>query len=325
MESTYLIDEYVATQPGEPYRLFPFGTIIKNGHKRDITPEYAASFKLPHFKPPIKRGSHEDTTPAGGHIVGLEVRIDGLYAIPEMNEQGAKALQEGAYRYHSPEVIWDDGGLENPQTGEIIPGPFIVGDALLHTPHLGEAAALYSIDPIKEKTMTDETVEIPKNFWEKFTAFFEQREPEVKIVPPEDYEAVKTERESFKAELDTLKAEKARVETLAALKSELRGERFCSAFAADEVADEAAAMLAGMTDEQREWVKGKLAALAGQVEVSNLTEEKGSDQPAPESAQELMGIEIKKAMDERKLSYQDAFRAVCLENPELANKYAKGA
>lgn len=322
METTYLIDDYVSTIPGEPYRLFPFGTLVKNGRKRDITPEYAATFHLPHFKPPIKRGSHEDTTPAGGHIVGLEVRIDGLYAIPELNEQGAKALQEGAYRYHSPEVIWEDSGLEDPTTGEIIPGPLIVGDALLHTPHLGEAAALYSIEPEKENQMAD-TVEIPKNFWEKFEALFDRKPERVEVIP-EDYEATKLQLDEFKAKLQAIETEKARIEQLSALKVELRGEQFCEHFAADEAADAAAAMLAGMTDEQREWVKGEFAKLAGQVQVSNLTEEKGSDQPAPDSPAAEMGAAIKAKMEQFKISYVEAFAAVCKENPDLANKYAKG-
>ena len=81
----FVNDKFVAVSPGEPYRLFPFGPIFKGGQRRDITPEFASKFKLPHFKPPIKLGSHDETTPAGGHIVGLEVRADGLYALTEMN------------------------------------------------------------------------------------------------------------------------------------------------------------------------------------------------------------------------------------------------
>jgi hypothetical protein len=109
--TTYLIDDYVATKTGTGYRLFPFGVIYKNGKRREITPEFASQFKLPHFKPPIKLGSHDDPTPAGGHIVALEVRADGLYAIPEWNEKGEISNTDGAYRYHSPEVIWNDGAI----------------------------------------------------------------------------------------------------------------------------------------------------------------------------------------------------------------------
>ena len=68
--SMYLIDEYVNVTAGEPYRLFPFGKIIKGGKTREITRELAAKFKLPHFKPPIKRGSHNDDAPAGDGLNG---------------------------------------------------------------------------------------------------------------------------------------------------------------------------------------------------------------------------------------------------------------
>src|SRR5512139_4007279 len=160
MDTTYLIDNYVTTNQGPAYRLFPFGVIYKNGKRREITPEYAAQFKLPHFRPAVKLGSHEDTTPAGGFIVALEVRDDGLYAVPEWNEKGETAMQDGAYRYHSPEVLWDDGAIENPADGSLITGPLILGDALLHMPHLGEATALYSIEPITEEQKM-ENVTVP--------------------------------------------------------------------------------------------------------------------------------------------------------------------
>jgi len=68
MESLYLVEEYVALRPGDPFRLFPFGKLVKGGKEIEITPELARRFKLPHFKPPIKLGSHNEETPAGGHI-----------------------------------------------------------------------------------------------------------------------------------------------------------------------------------------------------------------------------------------------------------------
>ena len=117
METTYVLDNYVTTTAGNPFRIFPFGVIYKNGVKREITPDFAKQIKLPHFKPPIKLASHDDSAPAGGFIVGLEVREDGLYAVPEWNEAGLKAIQDGAYRYNSPEIIWGDGAIENPVTG----------------------------------------------------------------------------------------------------------------------------------------------------------------------------------------------------------------
>ena len=65
MEQTeYAITELVAVRPGEPFRLLPFGRLVKGGRSWDITPEFARRFQLPHFKPPIKMGSHRDETPA---------------------------------------------------------------------------------------------------------------------------------------------------------------------------------------------------------------------------------------------------------------------
>ena len=144
-------EKYVHTEAGEPFRIFPFGEIFKDGEMREVTSEMASSFTLPHFKPPIKLGSHVDTTPAGGHIMALEVRDDGLYAVPEYTEKGNKSIKEGDYRYNSPEIIWADKAIEDPETGDWIPGPMIVGVALLHEPHLGEATALYRTRPVDNK------------------------------------------------------------------------------------------------------------------------------------------------------------------------------
>lgn len=312
----YLVDEYVNTKPGEPYRLFPFGRIVKNGKARDITPEYAARFKLPHFKPAIKRGSHAETTPADGHIVGLEVRQDGLYAIPELNETGEKDLKDGAYRYHSPEVIWEDSGLEDPQTGKVISGPLIVGDALLHMPHLGEAAALYEITPLQGGE-TMEEVKIPMSLWEKFLSVVHiggepKPEPEKETVevikPPEDYEVLKvkvTEYEAEKQRMEADLAQKARVENFAAQLKETK-------------VAEGADILAGMTDAQAEWVMTQFKALSAQVQESNLTGEIGSTGEAlPADPKEALNKAILAKAEELKSDYVTAYHVLASEKPEL--------
>ena len=90
--------EFVNTKPGDPIRLFPFGKLFKNGKLIEFTKELAARFRLPHFKPPIKLGSHNDDQAAGGHITGLEVRDDGLYAHVELTDKGGEALVAGDFR-----------------------------------------------------------------------------------------------------------------------------------------------------------------------------------------------------------------------------------
>lgn len=329
--SMYLLDNYVSTKPGEPFRLFPFGRVIKNGVVHNITREYAAKFRLPHFKPPIKLGSHDETTPAGGHIVDLEVRDDGLYAVPEVTDKGAQALFDGSYRYQSPEVIWEDGGMENPITGEMIPGPLIVGDALLHMPHLGEAAALYSVEPMKEHNM--ETVEVPKSFWEQFMARIFPKLEDMPTAPPapvkpsepsDEFKAAVKERDDYKAKLQTLEAERKHTELIATIRGEFVKTEFGSTYIELGKADETAQMLAGMTEEQRSWCVRNFAALSKQISTNDaITHEIGSG--AANTTQDPIqaynaAIEAEKTAN--KLDFAAAMTKVNAEHPELYQAYA---
>lgn len=327
-ETVYLIDEYVSTTAGEPYRLFPFGALYKGGKKRVIDAAYAARFRLPHFKPPIKLGSHEEATPAGGQIIGLEVRADGLYAIPELTDQGAAALSRGDYRYHSPEVIWETGGLEDPATGEILAGPLIVGDALLHTPHLGEAAALYSIEPVgEEHDMADENVSVPKPIWDKFTAWLDNltaprnETPPAPVVEPEQLTALTTERDQYKAELETLRAEQAAANERAAIVAQLQDqEKFGGMYIELGKAEEAAGMLSGMNADQRDWVMRTFSAHAAQINTSALYSERGSTGAgAVSDPSAALDAEIKRVATEKKIGYHEAFAIVGAEKPEMFN------
>lgn len=300
--NSILFDEFVNVKAGEAYRLFPFGKIVKNGKVREITPEFAATIKLPHFKPAIKLGSHEDATPAGGHILALEVRADGLYAVPEFNDKGAQALTDGAYRYHSPEIIWE-GGLESP-TGGVISAPLIVGDALLHSPHLGEAAALYSVEVIesnKEQSM-NENISIPASFWDKFVAPLFDKKPEtvevVKEVVPEDYTATKQELEQYKAQIETQKAEAAR---------QARVEKFTAELGETKADPALADLLSDLPDEKAELVMKQFRALSEQIGAS-LEQEQGSPADGvvedPKAAFNAAVLSISK---EKGINYNAAF------------------
>lgn len=316
----YLIDEYISVAPGEPYRLFPFGKIYKDGKVREVTPELAAKFKLPHFKPPIKRGSHAESAPAGGHIKALEVRADGLWAIPEYNENGMSDVQSGAYRYHSPEVIWSDGDVfEDPQTGEFIQGPLIVGDALLHMPHLGEAAALYSVEPNTEgnENMSDqlETVAVPKSFWDSFVAFFKpEPKPETEPVQAEEFDAdqfaaVARERDEYKAEIDRMKSEAERA---------ARVESFAAELKETKVNGEFAEILAGMDGEVAARFVQEFKALSAQINESALLDERGTEGDGQEVT---LDAAIKAKMADKKVDYATAFNLVRAESPELVQNY----
>jgi hypothetical protein len=66
--SERVYDAFVMTRPGEAYRLLPFGQIKRaaGGPTHNLTPESAAKFKLPHFKPPVKMGSHRQVVTLSG-------------------------------------------------------------------------------------------------------------------------------------------------------------------------------------------------------------------------------------------------------------------
>ena len=325
--TTFLIDDFVNVKPGKAFRLFPFGKLVKGGKIIEITKELASRFRLPHFRPPIKLGSHDDTTPAGGHIVGLEVRDDGLYAIPEFTDKGATALDAGDYRYHSPEVIWEGGGLEHPETGETLEGPMIVGDALLHTPHLGEAAALYSVEPINNDggtQMSDATVNLPVSVFDRLMARFakEPEEPKQEIpleTPVDEYTA---KYETAQAEVDKLAAQVADMEAQAE-----QGERVAH-FAAeltDTVLVEDAeihALLAGLDEESATAVLTKFKALSAQINESALTGDLGNSGDADErpAVTRLNDLAAEK-MKEAKVDYNAAFAMVKAEQPDLYDAY----
>lgn len=322
-DNTFLLDEFVTTRTGTPYRLFPFGTLVKGGRTREITPDMAGKFRLPHFKPAIKLGSHYEPTPAGGHIIALEVREDGLYAVPEWNEKGEQALEDGAYRYHSPEVIWEDGALEDPTTGRPIPGPLILGDALLHMPHLGEAAALYSVGSTqKEQNTMTEAFEFPQTFWDKLGAILKPAPVEPKPAESEEYQAVVVERDQYKAELDAFKAELAQNALVNELTSKLQDkEQFGMSFIELKGAQEAAGVLAGMSPEQRDWVMRNFKALAAQSDA--LTSEIGDNNGAAVTDDPISALDaaVRAKQAESKLDYSAALNAVTIERPELLEAY----
>jgi len=312
----FLVDEYVYTRPGEPYRLFPLGDLYDDGGKmyQSFTSDFAKTFKLPHFKPPIKIGSHAENAPAAGHIVGLEVRESGLYAIPEYNKTGIEALERGDYRYHSPEVYWEtDTGMVDPLTGKPIEGPLIWGDALLHTPKLGEAAALYTIELKGGQHMGIENVEVPKTLWDKFTAWFNKRvdesEPAEPVAPevPEEFKAALKERDELKAQMQALEAEKARI---------ARRDSFAAQLKETKVA-EGADKLAAMTDETAAWVIQNFKALSAQINESALLGELGTTGEGAGDPSKTIDEAVKALAAEKEISYPEAMIILAHDKPEM--------
>ena len=326
-DTTYLLEHYVFTKAGEPFRLFKFGKLVKDGAVRIITKELAARFKLPHFKPPIKRGSHDDAAPAGGHIVALEVRDDGLWAMPEYNEQGLLAIENGDYRYHSPEVIWD-GWLENPETGEKIEGPLIVGDALLHTPHLGEAAALYSVEVIdggNDMTVQDEKVSL--GLLGQLFDLFSKQEPQLpddtEPTPPDPTEDYQAQYETAQTQVEQLTAQVADFE--AAGKQKERLDHFAAEFSEVEAVAENVdlfGILAEVTEEQAEQLMVIIKAIAEQARVANLTQDvgdTGADIEGDPTA--TFDAAVKKVMGDKEVGYNAAMGIVRDEQADVFNAY----
>ena len=320
-ETEYAITEYLAVAPGEPFRLLPFGTLVKNGRRRDITPEVARAFRLPHFRPAIKLGSHADTTPAGGHIVGLEVRDDGLYAVPEFNDEGAAALARGAYRYHSPEIVWD-GGMEDPRTGAMQQGPLIVGDALLHTPHLGEAAALYAAEVSKgAMSMSNDTVTVPVSWLDRLLGRVPDEPPAPTPGPQpvalsaapqaDELSAVLAERNDLAAKIATMEAERTRAARVQHFDAELDGTPL-----ADDA--ELPAVLADLPEATAAELLRKFKALAAQIQLSALTGDVGSEgQAVTGDPTAALDAAIRAEMTKNKTDYSAALTALMAAQPEL--------
>lgn len=339
-----IIDNFVTTQPGQPYRLLPFGPIKRatGGPVRNLTPEMAAKFKLPHFQPPIKLGSHTEETPAGGHITALFVRnegdpkTDGLWATPVMNDKGASSMGEGHYKYHSPEIIWAGGGIEDATTGQFIEGPLIVGDALLHVPALGEATALYTSQVYEGEIMTAEPmVEVPKSFLDQLMAFFKTGEPAkpepqkpAEGIAPEKFAALQTEKDELAARVKQIEADQLRAVTVSKLATALKDpDKFSATFASDKAATEAAEKLAALPSESAEWVMQQFGALSKRIDYSKLTAELGSNSGASDSPRQAFAAAVTEKMRKDKISYADAYAIVKDEAPDLFSAYAndKGA
>ena len=329
-ETTYLVDQFKLLERISKrlvkIRVFPFGRVVKDGVERLITPELAARFRLPHFRPPLKLGSHREDAKGGGLIVGLEVGEDGLYEIVETNDNGNEAIEERHFGFQSPEVIWEDGYLEHPETGEPIYGPLIVGDALLHTPHLGEAAALYSVEPITDKEgvhMTD-TVAVPNSLWEKLMARFDPPEIEQEPapepqVPTEDYAAelqqARGEVDTYKAELDALKADNERQVRITHFAAELPDE-----------GEEVHELLAGLDQDRADAIATRLKALYAQIEQNPDQDVGGAGDPDEQGVDPVQALHqsVLAYASEHEVSYPAAFTAVTTTNPDLVASYQGG-
>ena len=216
--------------------------------------------------------------------------------------------------------------MEDPNTGKLIEGPLVVGDALLHTPHLGEATALYHINQVGEKPMQDETtVAVPVSFFDRLLGRVQdepEKEPEPELTPvveAEKYEAVTAERDELTAKVQTMEAEQRKAERIAHFVAELKEHE-----AVKEDA-EIHELLAGLDEETSEALVTKFKALAAQIKESNLTELIGaSGDPDNSNPDDLLNAAVEEKMKETGTDYPTAFGMVRTEQPELFTVYKGG-
>ena len=328
-DSDFLIDEFFASNYDKAagiikIRLFPFGKVYKGENVYDITPEMASRFHLPHFKPPLKLGSHKEETASGGSFVSLEVGSDGLYGLVSLTDEGRSAFTRKSYRYHSPEVIWPGGGIQDPKTGEMIKGPLLVGAALLHSPHLGEEAALYSVEEPKQvnkgaKIM--EMTQVPTSWLERLLDRFTPGEQPEPVKPEKEQKAVVPNVDEFTARLqekenaiEALNAQIAQMQ--AAQERQTRVEHFATELA-DET-EEIHVLLAELPEEAANALVTRFKALRAEIKLDpgQTAGARGADEE-PMSSEDNLDKIIQEYAAENKVFYHVAFEAVRAQRPEL--------
>lgn len=327
-ESVFLIDGFSAATINErdmevKIRLFPFGVIYKDGISKQIDREYASKFRLPHYQPPLKIGSHKQEAVGGGKYYALEVGDDGLYGLAKLNDNGWRALKEKHYGYHSPEVIWEGGFLENPSDGSRIEGPMIVGDALLHNPHLGESTALYSIEPktdIGDNKMDENMVPVPESFLARLMSTFTRKEEvEERGAQVSDEFAAKLQASQDKitaleSQVKAMEAEAARKGRVAEFASKLKNEPV-----------ETAEILAELDDDVAEKLVGRFNAVAAQA-AHNVDQDVGNSGNGDElnsNPSEILIKSVDAYCAEHGVDFNAGFDAVAKENPEIVSEYFK--
>jgi hypothetical protein len=223
--------------------------------------------------------------------------------------------------------------MENPTNGDKIEGPMIVGDAFLHTPHLGQAAALYTSEAVRGTLLpaTDKEQTKPKDYEvtsnmdnkieqaiDKFTAWLE-RQPADETAPVDEFAAVQAERDNLKIELEAIQAAKAKAEKYTAIKAEFDTDQFGAAFAEYATDTDAIEVLADMTDEQREWVIKELRAKSAQINEGALLEEVGADVEGVSDGEPTAQLDaaVKKIMKEENVNYGAALEIAKTKHADL--------
>ncbi len=146
------IDPFQYTS-GQPFRVFPIGTFKRGDRTIDLTPERLQEMKAnydaqrPRWKIPIYAGHPTETNPDPpkfGNVASLELRSDGLYAVPEYTDDGQKLINSQAYQYISPGVLWGIGGSKYVDEQGVEYDNTLDHISLTNRPFFGSKTAMFS-------------------------------------------------------------------------------------------------------------------------------------------------------------------------------------
>lgn len=355
---------------GKPFRIFPIKKAKRGDREIDVTRERLAQMKenyesdRPRWKIPIYAGHPTDTNPDPpklGNAASLELRDDGLYAVPEYTDEGKRSVSGGEYQYSSPGVLWsingsfytDDQGNEFDNVIDHI--------ALTNRPYWGKDTMVFSSDPevLEKNAEAGEIMERLTILEDRFQKLDEKvSEPNVENVTrsntmsditPEAFAelqktvevltaAQKEKEEKFAAELE---AANKQAEKLSEDNKSL-SEKFANSEKArkmealmvradtfshlpvnrDEFAEHFYA-LENTLPETAKWFAEKFAAFENMASTGNLFEQ--ITRPDAKNEPETFDAFIEKVLTEKfdgdRAKYKEAVKEATRLNPKLANAH----
>lgn len=177
--------------------------------------------------------------------------------------------------------------------------------------------------------MTVETVEVPKNFWEsivsKFGAFAETEIEPVLVIETDEYKSAVEERDDYKAKLEAVETQiKLDAEHLKISADLQNKETFGAVFAEQKVADESAEVLAGMSEDQRDWTLKQLKALIAQIDEGALNSEHGSNVEVDSDPAAAFNAVVTAIQTKEDVSYNKALKIAQAKHKDLFDAYNQG-
>jgi hypothetical protein len=184
--------------------------------------------------------------------------------------------------------------------------------------------------------MPEDNVSVPKSLWDQLTSVFKAPVPQTpappvvpeKVIKPEEFAAIVTERDTLKAQIQKEENDKQRTAVVTSLVAELQTKSekgvqlFGATFAGAKKSQESADVLAGMTKDQRDWVMQNFKAYAAQIDATKITSELGKTGADGETnpVEAFNAVVMAKSVS-MKVDYVAALQAVAIEQPDLYKAY----